>query len=769
MTAVLERPAGTNGAAPPTPPPAPAPRRRVAPDGETGTSIALAVLTLASVLCMRRLFTDWSYFWPVAAAAVGVHAVAWVCRRTKLPGITVVVGPIVVLALTIGWFEIPETTYFGIPTTDTYHSAVDLLRGALNDFHNVVAPVKVTPGFIIASILGAVIVATLADWAAFRMRAVIEACIPSFGLFVFVAALATSTGRTLSIAVEVAAVIGYLLVHQVTHQRRVTGWVANRSAGAGAAVLRAGLVLALIGVIAAVFIGPNVPGADGKAIVAWRSRTSDLRSTRSTVSPFVDIRGRLVENQTVQVFTVETPVRSYWRLTALDTFNGNIWASNESYKSVGSKLPTGGRAVPGAQVRQSFTISTLDSIWLPAAYEPVRIEGLKDVSYNEDSASLISSKDTTNGLKYTASSVLPQYSAAELGAAGPIDPTRLARYLQLPRVSGRVRTLAQQIARGKTTEYDKALALQNYLRNSPFRYSTNVSLTHSESAIETFLFNTKTGYCEQFAGSYAVLARTLGLPTRIAVGFTAGNANGTTYEVLNEHAHAWPEVYFPNVGWVAFEPTPGRAIPGATYTGVQESADAGGGDGSTTTTVPDTTETTLVGGATTTTLPDQSTTIPNASKKADRSGLVTVLLVVALLMVLAALWLIGVPAMRRHLRDRRRAGAQSAAARVLVYWQEANDILASAGAGRRPHETFREHARRAAPQARLDRDVGSALLSLAGDATTANYGSNEVPSDVVDRAEAAAAAVEEAVLAQRNRRQRVLWSIDPRPLVTSRR
>src|SRR5207245_1146447 len=217
------------------------------------------------------------------------------------------------------------------------------------------------------------------------------------------------------------------------------------------------------------------------------------------------------------------------------------------------------------------------------------------------------------------------------------------RYLQLPKVATSSRNLAVQITRGKATEYDKALALQNYLRNPPFVYSTNTTLSHSERAIEEFLFNTKKGYCEQFSGSYAVLARSIGLPTRIAVGFTAGSAEGDTFKVLNEHAHAWPEVFFPNVGWVAFEPTPGRAPP-------------------------------------------------------------------------------GVPATRRRLRDRRRAAAVSPSARVLVYWQEANDVLAHAGAGRRPHETFGEHARRAAPQARLEGDVSSALLGLAGDATAANYG-----------------------------------------------
>jgi transglutaminase-like putative cysteine protease len=583
---------------------------------------------------------------------------------------------------------------------------------------------------------------------------------------VFVAALATPDGRLLSIAVMVASIIAYLLVYQVTQQRRVTGWVGNRSGGAASAVLRSGLVLALIAVIAAVAIGPNIPGADGKALVSWRNRNSEDRATRSTVSPFVDIRGRLVDSRSVEVFTVESPVRAYWRLTALDTFNGNVWASNESYRSVGSKLPSTGRDVAGAQTQQRIKVDTLDSIWLPAAYEPIRIDGVKNVSYNADSASLISSKDTTNGMTYTATSVIPNFTPAQLDAAGAVDRAQLARYLQLPRIAPRVRTLAQTVTRGKATEYDKALALQNYLRSAPFVYSTNVTLNHSETAIEQFLFETKKGYCEQFAGAYAVLARSIGLPTRIAVGFTAGNAEGDTYQVLNEHAHAWPEVYFPNVGWVAFEPTPGRAVPnGAAYTGIQDTDNQGGAGGTTETTLPDTTPTTAAGSSSPTTLPNEITTTDNAGKKADHSGLVTLVLVLLLIVALAALWLVGVPAMRRRRRDHRRAAARSSAARVLVYWEEANDVLAHAGAGRRPYETFGEHARRAGPQARLEGDVSSALLRLAGDATVANYGANELSSDVAARAEAAAATVEDAVLSRQTRARRLLWSIDPRPLV----
>ncbi|MST35017.1 hypothetical protein GHK86_20090, partial [Acidimicrobiaceae bacterium USS-CC1] len=83
-------------------------------------------------------------------------------------------------------------------------------------------------------------------------------------------------------------------------------------------------------------------------------------------------------------------------------------------------------------------------------------------------------------------------------------------------------------------------------------------------AIETFLFSTRTGYCQQFAGSYAVLARSIGLPTRLAVGFTTGRRIGPhRYQVTDADVHTWPEVWFPRYGWVPFEPTKG--VPGAGF------------------------------------------------------------------------------------------------------------------------------------------------------------------------------------------------------------
>src|SRR5205085_54476 len=124
--------------------------------------------------------------------------------------------------------------------------------------------------------------------------------------------------------------------------------------GAGTAVLKAGAAIAGVALIAAIVVGPHLPGARSNALLAWRASAGTGSSSRSTVSPFVDIRGRLQEQANIEVFTVTTTEHSYWRLTSLDTFNGAIWSSNDSYKSVKSKLPTTGSATAGPRITQAF-------------------------------------------------------------------------------------------------------------------------------------------------------------------------------------------------------------------------------------------------------------------------------------------------------------------------------------------------------------------------------------------------------------------------------
>jgi transglutaminase-like putative cysteine protease len=136
-------------------------------------------------------------------------------------------------------------------------------------------------------------------------------------------------------------------------------------------------------------------------------------------------------------------------------------------------------------------------------------------------------------------------------------------YLALPASTPqRVRDLAQQLAAGQLTAYDKAAALQAYLRGFP--YSLDVPAPPAgRDVADYFLFDLQRGYCDYYATALAVLGRAVGLPTRLVMGYASGSydAGSNSYQVTEADAHSWTEIYFPGYGWVEFEPTASRPAP----------------------------------------------------------------------------------------------------------------------------------------------------------------------------------------------------------------
>jgi transglutaminase-like putative cysteine protease len=771
MTAVQDRPVAPAGGTPQPSSPSTNTASARTDSADALATVALTAMTVIAVLSAGRLFDGNSFLGPVLLSALAAHFVAWACRRLDVGPVLLFFAPFVTILILVAWVVFPASTVFGIPTARTFHLVGHNLSAAFNDFRTVVAPTKVTDGFVVLLTIGAAMIGFLADWAAFRMRALFESVLPSFGLFVFTCALGAPRWRWPSVAGELIAVLAFLIVHEATVSDQGWSWFASRRRGALGSVAGPGIVIGGVAVVVALIVGINLPGASVRNSLPWNT-SGDHNATRSTVSPLVDIRGRLADHPGIPVFSVRSTLRTYWRLTSLDKFDGDIWSSNNTYRPVRQRLPVGiTSSAQGQIVNQTFLVSGLASIWLPAAYQPSRIDGIKGVSYDSESGSLISEKDTTNGLSYQVQSAIPEYglTASQLNGVLPAAGAALSRYLELPTIPSSVADLARSIVKGKDTPYSKALALQDFFRgpNSHFIYDQNFTQGHSNNALVTFLFRTHKGYCEQFAGAYAVMARAVGLPTRVAVGFTPGEDVGDgLYEVKDANAHAWPEIYFTGIGWVPFEPTPGRAVPGASaYTGLKDSADNSQGAGSTT---PNSTPAT-------TTPPDATVTV-STTTPAPRKPLATkhhhgtspfliVLAWLAAAVALAGIYALGVPALTRRRRwHRRHAAAEDPDRRVLVAWDEAGTALARSGLGRRPSETYDEFGRRVAPDPRLQGAPGSGVRALAGASTAAVFAPGRITHETASAAEATADAVEGALLTAATPRQRMLWKLDPRPL-----
>ena len=740
-------------------------------DDTVPATLALTALTLVSAVSFGRLFSDGSFLGPVVLTAVAVHAVSWLCRHYAVNGPVAYLAGGLTIVLVIAWAVVPETTVYGIPWTRTFDTALDELSRAMTQFRTVVAPAPVSKGFIVATVLGTGVAAVLADWAAFRMRALFEAVIPSFTLFLFSAILGSSRYHGLSIAFYLGAVLLFVVVQHARLLGSGTSWFASQSRGGMSGLLQVGGILGLGAVVAAVGLAPQLPWADDAPVIKWRNSERRGPGNRETISPLVDIRGRLVDRSNVEAFSVRSNARAYWRLTSLDTFNGDIWSSNTSYRSARGRLP---KAVPsrapGEVAVQEFTIGSLGSIWLPAAYEPSRVSGVEGASYNADSGSLISANPTTDGLAYRVESFIPRPDAPLLERSGAVLSQGVrAQYLDLPAgLSGRIVGLTRRVTGNATTPYAKALALQQFFRTN-FTYDLSVPAGHSDSALDRFLFERRRGYCEQFAGAYGVMARIAGLPTRVAVGFTPGELGGDgAFHVRGLNAHSWPEVFFEGIGWVAFEPTPGRGVPGGEgYTGVREAQAVPENPTTASTAPPPTTAPPQDDpqSRTSTTVRDREVTqtpIEGTDHSFWRPAWRKVLAAAIVLGLLG--WLVGVPVAKRIRRNVRRTAARAPSERVLVAWDEAADALALVGARRRLAETLPEYASRAATVASLPDGEARLLADLADDASAASYAEGLMPPAAAERAVRAAAAIETHLTERVGTGRRLRWAIDPRPL-----
>ena len=387
MTATLEdRAAPEDEATAPVedaPPPPPPPRTLMLAEA------ALIGVSLATVIGYARLFADGAFLVPIALAAVVGHLVAIALRRVGVGPLLSTIAHLALLPLVLTWARYWETSAHLLPTGLTVDTVGDDLAEAWKIFLDISAPVPAAPGFIAVAMVTAWVVALASDSLAFRLDATVEALAPATGLFLFSSILAEREHRTTSALLFVVAVLVFVLASRVARADGTGRWLATDAGRGARSLLAAGLLLAGLAVIPAVIAGPRLPGGDGRPLVDLDGGGGD--NDRVTLSPLVDIRSRLVEQSAVEAFRVDAAAPSYWRITALDAFDGQIWSSSGNYVGVDGRLPSTPDPAPGAaRLSQHFRIGALDQIWLPAAFEPVAVHSPDaDVDWDGDSSSLV--------------------------------------------------------------------------------------------------------------------------------------------------------------------------------------------------------------------------------------------------------------------------------------------------------------------------------------------------------------------------------------------
>ena len=305
----------------------------------------------------------------------------------------------------------------------------------------------------------------------------------------------------------------------------------------------------------------------------------------SIENPMVDLRRDLVRGEDVPLVRVQTddPDPSYLRIAVLNRFSDNEWSSGD--REVPSSQTADG-TMPGlvgvsAQLdRQEYDYelaATRDfrSTWLPTTSQVARVTAPGDWRYDTSTMDFLASNDDldTSQLNWSLTGVKIDYDANRLAAAPPVGALVSRDYTDLPNgISPVIHQLATEVTANASTRFEKAVALQQWFRkDGGFTYSTDVNLSNGADDLARFLTKGnggREGYCEQFAAAMAVMARDLGIPARVAVGFLEPDKVGDgQWEYSAHDLHAWPELFFSGSGWVRFEPTPpGRASGVPDYT-----------------------------------------------------------------------------------------------------------------------------------------------------------------------------------------------------------
>lgn len=284
--------------------------------------------------------------------------------------------------------------------------------------------------------------------------------------------------------------------------------------------------------------------------------------------------GRGIPLNDTQVFTVQVPgnipqgTRLYWRARVYDEYD-NGWTSTllttelvgpDTFNLVHHDTADNAPGLFPFAFTVSTPIATLlttqDTVWVS---RPAKLELAYDESGRVDLASIRATPPLRAGETYNLRATLNQVTVTALQNAGENYPAWVTeRYLQLPEsITPRTIQLAQSIVTFKETPYDKVLAVTNYLREN-IEYSETVPpLPTNQELVDWFLFDLRSGFCNYYATAEVVLLRSLGIPARLAVGYAQGEPveGSNAYVVLQKDSHAWPEVYFPGIGWVEFEPT----------------------------------------------------------------------------------------------------------------------------------------------------------------------------------------------------------------------
>ncbi|MDI3403027.1 transglutaminase TgpA family protein [Streptomyces cavernicola] len=553
--------------------------------GRTRVTLCSAAATLLASCALLPLVGSITWILQAALLLALQSGTGALARRVPLARpLTVLAQAVVTLLLLTLVFARGQAIAGFLPGPDAFERFAALLEAGAQDVGQYAIPAPLSDGIRLMLVGGVLVIGLAVDALAVTFRAAAPAGLPLLALYSVAAGLSDGGAGWVWF---VLAAAGYLLLLLAEGRDRLSRWGrvfggARRPGGLSSGLERGGTGAVApvrtgrrIGVVAlgiALSVPAALPTLDGGLLdpTGGSGGRGPGGGTISAVNPLVSLQNSLNQPEDREVISYRTNAEQtqdmYLRIVALDQFDGTSWKPAErAITDVPNRLPVpGGLSSEVRTTEVQTNISAADwykQNWLPMPFPATQVGIDGRWRYEPVGRTLVGDRGQhTGGRQYEVKSLIVQPTAEQLAEAPPPDATLAREFTSVPdSLPADVRRTARRVTRGAANDYERAVKLQDWFTTEGgFTYDTEVQAGSGAAAISRFL-KQKEGFCVHFSFSMAAMARTLGIPARVAVGFTPGapQSDGTMSVGLRD-AHAWPELYFEGVGWTRFEPTPTR-------------------------------------------------------------------------------------------------------------------------------------------------------------------------------------------------------------------
>ncbi|MFG3171688.1 DUF3488 and DUF4129 domain-containing transglutaminase family protein [Streptomyces sp. NPDC048200] len=549
--------------------------------GRARLAVCATAATLMASCALLPLVDPATWLFQAAFLLAVQSGVGALTRRVPLARpLTVAAQALVTLMMLTLVFARRQAVALIVPGPEAFQHLGTLLQAGTDDVGRYSIPAPLSDGIRLMLVGGVLVIGLAVDALAVTYRSAAPAGLPLLALYSVAAGLAGGGAAWLWFLLAAA---GYLMLLLAEGRDRLSQWGrvfggAPRAPGpdlatGAVAPVRTGRRIGAVALGIALVVPLALPSLEGGLLDGTGRGVGNGPGgggTISAVNPLVSLRDSLNvdEDRTVMTYRTNTNETQdlYLRIVSLDDFDGTAWKPAQRHiqevpKTFPAPIGLGGDVRRSAIQTRISAAEWYGQDWLPMPYPASKVDISGSWRYEPVGRTLVGDHgQNTRGVQYQVTSLMVQPTAQQLADAPPPPASLKREFTKVPEsLPAVVANTARKVTRGSANQYEQAVKLQDYFAVSGnFRYDTQVQAGSGSAAIARFL-KEKEGFCVHFSFAMAAMARTLGIPARVAVGFTPGTpqADGSMSVGLRD-AHAWPELYFEGVGWTRFEPTPSR-------------------------------------------------------------------------------------------------------------------------------------------------------------------------------------------------------------------